>query len=77
MQSFLGPESELTEQQRAFVREAIAEMPKMCATEIPEAQAMARKLEERMAPLFSRQLAFRIFAHLGPLEPPGGIAPPV
>jgi hypothetical protein len=76
LRSFLGPGTELSPDQQAFVEETIAKMPAMSAAPRIKAQEMARELEMRMVPLFSREQAFRIFAHLGPLEPPEGLAPP-
>jgi len=74
--SFLGPGTHLSPEQQAAVNEAIAAMPAMCATSSQEAQDMARELETRLVPLFRREEAFWIFGHLGPPEPPEGIAPP-
>lgn len=76
MRTFLGPDTRLSPEQQAVVEEAIAAMPAMCASSRAEAQDMARELEARMAPLFPPKEAFWIFGHLGPPEPPEGIAPP-
>jgi hypothetical protein len=77
MRTFLGSDARLSSDQRAVIEEAIAAMPAMCASSRTDAQAMARQLELRVVPLFSREQAYWIFAHLGPPEPPEGIAPPV
>jgi hypothetical protein len=76
MRSFLNAGAELSFDQQAVVREAIAAMPAMCAASRTDAQELARRLEARVTPLFTREQAYRIFAHLGPPEPPEGIPPP-
>jgi hypothetical protein len=68
--SFLHPGASLSPDQQALIEEAIAGMPAMCAATRVEAQEMARQLEMRIMPLFMRQQAYWIFAHLGPPEAP-------
>jgi hypothetical protein len=74
--SFLGPGSPLSAPQRAFVQEALGDLPTLMADDLAAAQARGRELEERMAPLFSRWEAGRVFGTLGPPEPPGGLPAP-
>jgi hypothetical protein len=76
LRSFLNRDAKLSLDQQAFLQEAIGEMPAMCAAPRSEGQELARKLETRMMPLFTREQAYWIFGHLGPPEPPGGLANP-
>ncbi|AHG92923.1 hypothetical protein J421_5388 (plasmid) [Gemmatirosa kalamazoonensis] len=74
---FLAPGSPLSPAQQAFVREAMAELPVLMADDLAAARARGGALEARMAPLFSREEAARVFGMVGPPEPPGGLpAPP-
>ena len=75
LSSFLGPDSELTPAQRALVHEAIVELPVIFDGDGAGHERAAR-LEARMAELLTRQQASRIFATLGPAEPPGGLPLP-
>jgi hypothetical protein len=76
LRSFLGPDSALSDAQKALVLEIIAEMPGMFALSRLDGQSRALELERRVIPLFDRALAGRIFAQLGPPEPPGGLPAP-
>lgn len=64
MGSFLTPESELNEQQRAAVREVIARLPALHAADSDPAER--RALKAQLATLFPRELAARVFSQLGP-----------
>jgi hypothetical protein len=75
--TFLGPDSPLTPQQQAFVREAETALNELTSDDREATQARARAFEERMRGVFSRAEAAALFATLGPPEPPEGIpAPP-
>jgi len=74
--SFVGPGSALTPEQQAFVRETIVELPVIFDGPDGVGHERARRLEARMAELLTRQQAARIFATLGPPEPPGGLPLP-
>ena len=76
LSSFLGPDSELTPAQRALVEEAIVELPVIFDGPDDVGRERAARLEARMAELLTRQQAGRIFATLGPPEPPGGLPLP-
>ena len=76
-ESFLTPASTLTAPQQAFVRTTLLELPKLFASDRLSAQDRARELESRLAGVFTREEAARVFAQLGPDEPPGGIRAPL
>jgi hypothetical protein len=74
--AFLGPDSPLSPEQQAFLRETEAALPELTSDDRAAAQAHGRAFEARMAGLFSREEAGALFAALGPPEPPEGIAAP-
>lgn len=75
--TFLGPDSPLTAEQQALVREAEAALLGLTSDDRAAARARAQAFEERMRGVFSRGEAAAIFATLGPPEPPEGVpAPP-
>ena len=74
--SFLGPDSRLSLDQRAVLREAIDDLPALMSDDRAEARSRARALEERMLGVFSRDEARPIIATLGPDEPPEGLPDP-
>jgi hypothetical protein len=76
LESFLAAPSSLNDDQQAFVREVLGQLDDIFVAKDVDGQARAKEFESRMPPLFSREQAHRIFALLGPPEPPGGIAPP-
>jgi hypothetical protein len=75
--SFLIPASTLSAPQQEFLRETLLDLPAIFASDKQTGQARARELELRMAGVFTRQEAGRIFAQLGPDEPGGGLRPPL
>ena len=73
---FLGPDSPLTPEQQAFLREAEAALPELMAADREAAQTHARAFEARMLGVFSREEAVAIFGTLGPPEPAEGMPAP-
>lgn len=76
LRTFVGPASTLTDEQRAFVDEAIERLPDIFASPLAEAQSKMRPLEERMRLIFAREQAFAMFGMVGPPEPPEGLPLP-
>ncbi len=76
LQSFLGPDSTLSSDQRSFVESTIGDLPRVFGSPLPEAQERIRSMEERMRGLFTRQQAAAMFGMVGPPEPPGGLPLP-
>ena len=76
LRTFLNPDSELSPEQRAFVQEAIGELPDIFASPHAEAQAKMRPLEERIRGLFERRQAAAMFGMVGTPEPPEGLPLP-
>jgi len=76
LQSFLGPESSLSAEQRTFVESTIGTLPDVFGCPLPEAQQRIRSMEEGMRGLFSRQEAAAMFGMVGPPEPPEGLPLP-
>jgi hypothetical protein len=72
LESFLGPESALTAEQRTFVEGTISALPDVFGNALPEAQKRIRSMEEGMRGLFTRQEAAAMFGMVGPPEPEGG-----
>ena len=72
LESFLGPESGLTAEQRTFVEGTISALPDVFGSALPEAQKRIRSMEEGMKGLFTRQEAAAMFGMVGPPEPEGG-----
>ena len=75
--SFVGPDSALTPDQQALVRDVIADLPSMFGGSREEFQARAKAFENRMRDLFSRRQAAEMFGMVGPPEPPEGLPLPV
>ena len=74
---FLAPDSPLSPEQQAFLREAEAALPALMGDDRTSVQVQLRAFEDRMRAVFSRQEAGALFATLGPAEPPEGLpAPP-
>ena len=73
LSTFIG-DQDLTPEQRAFVTEASASLPALFAAPAPNPVIL--QWEGRMARLFSRPQASRIFGTLGPPEPPEGLPLP-
>jgi hypothetical protein len=71
LETFLRPEAGLTQSQRDMVVLTIPELPTLLAAPAPNPTML--EFERRIATVFSRPEAGRIFAHLGPPEPPEGI----
>jgi hypothetical protein len=76
LQSFLGPESSLSTEQRTFVESTINALPDVFGSPLPEAQQRIRSMEEGMKGLFTRQEAAAMFGMVGPPEPPEGLPLP-
>ena len=76
LQSFLGPESSLSTEQRTFVESTISALPQVFGSPLPEAQQRIRSMEEGMKGLFTRQEAAAMFGMVGPPEPPEGLPLP-
>ena len=78
LSTFLAPGSELSAEQQAAIRESIALLPEIFGSErgTDDARARARVIQKRIRPLFSPEQGFRIFASLGPPEPPEGLPIP-
>ena len=74
LETFLMPQSTLTESQRHFVETTIPRLPELFAAPAPNPVIVA--WERDMATAFSRQEAARVFALIGPPEPPEGIPLP-
>jgi hypothetical protein len=71
LESFLLPEAGLTQAQRDMIVAAIPELPKLLSAHAPN-PAMV-EFEQRIATVFSRPEAGRIFGHVGPPVPPRGV----
>jgi hypothetical protein len=76
LRMFLGPDSTLSLEQRAFVEDAIEQLPGIFASPLAEAQAKMRPLEDRMRLIFVREQAAAMFGMVGPPEPPEGLPLP-
>src|SRR5688572_18381129 len=74
LQSFLGPRSSLTTEQQAFVAATIPDLPHLLSAPAPNAVMSA--WEARASRHFSREEASRLFAMIGPPEPPEGLPLP-
>ena len=74
LETFLAPESPLTSDQRTFVVTTIPELPKLFGAPAPNPVIV--EWERRMATVFPRERASRVFGELGPSEPPEGIPIP-
>jgi hypothetical protein len=74
LESFLRPESGLTQPQRDMIVATAAELPHLLAAPAPNPTML--EWEQRAATVFSRQDAARIFMLIGPPEPPEGIPLP-
>ena len=76
LESFVGPDSALTEDQRQLVRDAIDTLPAMFDGPREDALDRVKALEDRMRILLSRQQAATMFGMVGPPEPEGGLPLP-
>ena len=76
LQSFLGPGSSLSADQRTFVEATIGGLPGVFGSPLPEAQKLIRSMQEGMQGLFTRQEAAAMFGMVGPPEPPEGLPLP-
>lgn len=74
LQSFVGPQSELTTEQQEFVAATIPTLAKLLGAPAPN--PTMSEFEARAKVVFSREQAGRIFATLGSPEPPGGLPLP-
>jgi hypothetical protein len=75
LESFLRPEAGLSDVQRQAIVTAIAEMPNVFAAG-PAPNPVMTDFEKRMMAVFSRPEGGRIFAMIGPAEPPEGLPLP-
>ena len=76
LRSFLGPQSQLSPDQRAFVKATIGALPTLFAQPLVQVQAAMKPLEEQMRALLTREQAAAMFGMLGPPEPPEGLPLP-
>jgi hypothetical protein len=74
LQCLLGSQSELSVQQQDFVSATIADLPRLLSAPAPN--AVMSDWEARAAQVFTRAEASKLFATLGPPEPPGGLPLP-
>ena len=75
--SFVGPDSALTPEQQALVRDTIADLPLMFRGSRADFETRAKAFENRARDLFSRRQAAEMFGMVGPPEPPEGLPLPV
>ena len=75
LQSFLRPEAGLSDVQRHAIETATIELPAIFAAG-PAPNPVLAEFEQRMMAVFSREQGSRIFAMIGPPEPPGGLPLP-
>ena len=76
LRTFIGAESKLTDEQQAFVAEAIEQLPDIFGSKLADAQAKMLSLEDRMRVLLAREQAAAMFGMVGPPEPPEGLPLP-
>jgi hypothetical protein len=74
LQSFLGPQSELTAPQQDFIAATIPELAQLLSA--PGPNPVMSDFEARASKVFSRAEAARLFAMIGPPEPPEGLPLP-
>jgi hypothetical protein len=74
LESFLGADSTLSAAQREFVAASLPKLPELLAAPAPNPTIV--EWEHDMSKVFSREEAARIFALIGPPEPPGGLPLP-
>jgi len=74
LQSFLGPASDLSSAQQAFVAATIPELPQLLSA--PGPNPVISAWEARAAEVFSRADSGRLFAMIGAPEPPEGLPLP-
>lgn len=74
LETFLRPESALSEPQRQMVAAAIPRLPDLLAAPAPNPVIV--EWERQIAAVFSRPEAARVFALIGPPEPPEGLPLP-
>jgi hypothetical protein len=74
LQSFVGPESMLSAEQQEFIVKTIGELPELLKAPAPNPVII--DWEARASRAFTRAEAGRLFAMLGPPEPPEGLPLP-
>jgi hypothetical protein len=74
LQSFLGPQSEFSAAQQEFIAATLLELPALLSTRGPK--PALSDWEARASKVFTRMEAGRLFAMIGPPEPPGGLPLP-
>ena len=76
LSSFVGPDTDLTTEQRTLVCDALDMLPDIFGGSRVDGQARVRALEGRMRELLTREQAARMFGTLGPPEPSEGLPLP-
>jgi hypothetical protein len=76
LRSFLGPESELSEEDQAFLQQLIADLPAALIGPAETARERFVALSDRSQGRFPPEVARRLFHTIGPPEPPGGMPSP-
>jgi hypothetical protein len=74
LRSFLGADSELSSQQQEFILATIDELPRLLSAPAPN--PVMTDWETRASRVFTRAEAGRLFAIVGPPEPPEGLPLP-
>lgn len=74
--SFLGPGSELSSDEQAFLRDLIVDLPAAFVGPAHSARERFVAFSERLKGRFAPALAARLFMTIGPPEPPGGLPLP-
>lgn len=76
LRSFLEPDSELSDDDQAFLQNLIAELPAAFIGPAETARQRFVAFSNRSQGRFSPELAGRLFQTIGPPEPPGGLPLP-
>jgi hypothetical protein len=76
LRSFLGPKSELSNDDQAFLQNLIADLPAAFVGPSETAQERFVSFSNRSRGRFPPELAGRLFQTIGPPEPPGGLPMP-
>jgi hypothetical protein len=74
LQSFLAPQSSLSDRQQRFVAATMAELPQLLGAAAPN--PTMSDWEKRAAEVFSRAETSELFGMIGPPEPAGGLPLP-
>ncbi|MES2125188.1 MAG: hypothetical protein V4503_10930 [Gemmatimonadota bacterium] len=76
LRSFLGPHSELSGDDQAFLQDLIADLPVAFIGPAETARQRFESFSKRSEGRFPPALAGRLFQTIGPPEPPGGLPLP-